>query len=177
MLVAIVVLLAVLVVANMLLTWGMLRRLRTLQEQVAAGSVPAPENGLYPGDEAPDFSALTPAGDTVTRDEVVRGETVLVFLSPHCEACETHLPSVRELGRGADGSPAALAVIDGTREESGHLMTGLQGDVPVLFAPRGTTDLLERYQVNTYPSSYVVGADGRITASHLDLDELLPTRT
>lgn len=177
MLVATVVLLGVLVVANLLLTWGMLRRLRTLQEQVAAGHGPPPENGLHPGDRAPDFSALTPAGDTVSRDEVVRGETVLVFLSPHCEACETHLPSVRLLGRGADGGPAAVAVIDGTREESGHLLEELQGHVPVLLAPRGTTDLLERYQVVTYPSSYVVGADGRITGSHLDLDELLPSRT
>jgi thiol-disulfide isomerase/thioredoxin len=176
MLVAIVVLLSVLVVANMLLTWGMVRRLRALQDQVAAGIVPPPENGLHPGDEAPDFSALTPAGATVTRDEVVRGETVLVFMSPHCEACETHLPSVRQLGRTPDG-PAAVAVIDGTREESGHLLEGLQGDVPVLFAPRGATDLLERYRVHTYPSSYVVGVDGRITGSHLHLDELLPART
>lgn len=176
MLVASVVLLAVLVVANMLLTWGMMRRLRVLQEQVSAGTVAAPENGLRPGDPAPDFSALTPAGDTVTRDEVVRGETVLVFMSPHCEACEEHLPTVRELGRGVGGR-AAVAVIDGTREESGHLLDGLQGDVPVLFAARGATDLLDRYQVFTYPSSYVVGSDGRITGSHLDLGELLPTRT
>lgn len=176
MLVAIVVLLALLVVANMLLTWGVLRRLRTLQAQVDAGVGGPVENGLHPGDEAPDFSALTPAGDAVTRDEVVRGETVLIFLSPHCEACETHLPAVRELGRAGSGSPAALAVVDGTREESGHLMEGLRGDVPVLFAPRESTDMLERYQVNAYPSSYVVGADGRITASRLGLDELLPTR-
>lgn len=175
MLVAIVVLLAVLVVANMLLTWGMLRRLRALQEQVAAGgTAPSAENGLRAGDPAPDFSALTPAGDTVTRDEVVRGETALVFLSPHCEACETHLPTVRQLG-GA-GGPAAVAVIDGTREESGHLLDGLAGEVPVLFAPHGVSDLFERYQVHTFPSSYVVGADGRIAASHLDLDELLPSR-
>ncbi|MCO1657170.1 peroxiredoxin family protein [Pseudonocardia humida] len=174
MLVAIVVLLAMLVLANMLLTWGMLRRLRALQDQVGAGFAAPVGNGLHPGDRAPDFSALTPAGDTVTRDEVVRGETVLVFLSPHCEACETHLPSVRELGRGAR---AAVAVVDGTREESGHLVDGLRGDVPVLFAPRAATDMLERYRVNSYPSSYVVGADGRITGSHLGLDELLPTRT
>jgi thiol-disulfide isomerase/thioredoxin len=175
MLVAIV-LLSVLVVANMLLTWGMVRRLRVLQEQVAAGGHPSPENGLHPGDPAPDFTALTPAGDTVTRDEVVSGETVLVFMSPHCEACEEHLPTVRELGRVA-GGPAALAVVDGTREESGHLLDGLQGEVPVLFAPRGVSDLFDRYQVVTFPSSYVVGADGRITGSHLDLDELLPART
>jgi peroxiredoxin len=175
MLVATVALLGVLVVANLLLTWGVVRRLRTLQEQVAAGHGPPPENGLRPGDPAPDFSALTPAGDTVGRDEVVRGETVLVFLSPHCEACETHLPSVRLLGRA--GAPAAVAVIDGTREESAHLLEGLRGDVPVLLAPRATTDLLERYQVTTYPSSYVIGVDGRITGSHLDLDELLPARS
>jgi thiol-disulfide isomerase/thioredoxin len=176
MLVAIVVLLSVLVVANMLLTWGMVRRLRVLQEQVAAGGHPSPENGLHPGDPAPDFTALTPAGDTVTRDEVVSGETVLVFMSPHCEACEEHLPTVRELGRVV-GGPAALAVVDGTREESGHLLDGLQGAVPVLFAPRGASDLFDRYQVVTFPSSYVVGADGRITGSHLDLHALLPART
>jgi peroxiredoxin len=176
MLVASVVLLAVLVVANMLLTWGMMRRLRVLQEQVAASGPLPPGNGLNPGDEAPDFSALTPAGDTVTRDEVVRDETALVFMSPHCEACETHLPTVRRLGRGATG-PAAVAVIDGTPEESGHLLEGLRGEVTVLFAPRGTTDLLDRYRVFTYPSSYVIGADGRIAGSHLDLDELLPSRT
>ena len=176
MLVAIVVLLSVLVVANMLLTWGMVRRLRVLQEQVAAGGHPSPENGLHPGDPAPDFTALTPAGDTVTRDEVVSGETVMVFMSPHCEACEEHLPTVRELGRVVGGR-AALAVVDGTREESGHLLDGLQGEVPVLFAPRGVSDLFDRYQVVTFPSSYVVGADGQITGSHLDLDELLPART
>lgn len=176
MLVVTVALLGVLVVANMLLTWGMLRRLRALQEQVAAVTAPPSGNGLHAGDEAPDFSALTPAGDIVTRDEVVRGETVLVFMSPHCEACETHLPTVRQLGREAAG-PAAVAVIDGTREESGHLLDGLQGDVPVVFAPRGASDLFDRYQVFTFPSSYVIGADGRIAGSHLDLDELLPSRT
>jgi hypothetical protein len=171
MLVAIIALLAVLVVGNVLLTWGMLRRLRTLQDQVDTAFTPPTENGLHPGDEAPDFSALTPAGDAVTRDEVVRGETVLVFLSPHCEACEAHLPSVREMG------PTAVAIIDGTPEESGHLVEGLRGAVPVLFAPRGTTDLLQRYRVNAYPSYYAVGADGRITAGRIGLDELLPSRT
>lgn len=68
-------------------------------------------------------------------------------------------------------------MVDSSREESGHLLEGLQGDVPVLVAPRGETDLLERYRVVTYPSSCVVGVDGRITGSHLDLDELLPART
>jgi hypothetical protein len=170
MLVAVVVLLAVLVVANMLLTWGVLRRLRTLQDQVDGGGAAPPENGLHPGDAAPDFTALGPTGAPVTRDEVVGGGTTMVFLSPHCEACETHLPAVRELGAGA------VAVVDGTPEESAHLVDGLRGRVPVVFAPRGSTDLLERYRVTTYPSSYVVGADGRITASHTGLDELLPTR-
>ncbi len=172
MLVVTVVLLAVLVVANMLLTWGMLRRLRALQEQIAAGVAVPPGNGLHAGDEVPDFSATTPAGATVTRDDVLRGETVLVFMSPHCEACETHLPSVRLLGRDA----AVVAVIDGDLAESAHLLDGLQGEIPVVLAPREATDMLERYRVTTYPSSYVVGADGRITACHHDLDELLPAR-
>ena len=170
MLVAIVVLLTVLVAANMLLTWGMLRRLKALQEQVDAGAGTPVENGLHPGDPAPDFSALTAEGATLTRDQVVHGETALVFLSPHCEACETHLPQVREMGSGA------VAVVDGTPEESAHLVEGLRGQIAVLFAPRTSTDMLERYQVNAYPSSYVVGADGRIAASHVGLDELLPTR-
>jgi hypothetical protein len=158
----------------MLLTWGMVRRLRVLQEDVAAGSAPTPENGLSAGAEAPDFSALTADGATVTRDEVVRGETALVFLSPTCKACEEHLPTVRELGRGT-GGPAALAVVDGTREDSEHLVEGLGGEVTLLFAPRTTSDMLERYQVNAYPSFYVVGADGRITSGRVGLDDLVPT--
>ncbi|MGL5851130.1 MAG: peroxiredoxin family protein [Phycicoccus sp.] len=174
MLTSVVVLLALLVVGNLLLTWGMVRRLRALQEHVSAMTDPMPENGLEAGDEAPDFSASTPSGDLVTRDDVVRGRTVLAFLSPHCDACEEHLPAVRRLGRSA-GPEAVVAVVDGTPEESGHLVEGLQGDVPVLFAARSINDLMSRYRVNVFPSYYVVDADHLVSSTHLDVDELLPS--
>lgn len=169
---AVVVLLAIVVVGNMLLTWGMVRRLKALQEQVAASGVPL-DNGLRAGDEAPDFSAQSLAGDTVTRDEIVRDETVLAFLSPTCSGCETQLPALRELARQPGGRPAVVAVVDGVAEESTHLIEGMQGEVPILFAPRQHNDLLERYQVNVYPSFYVMGPEGRITGSHLSAKELL----
>lgn len=169
---AIVVLLAILVVGNMLLTWGMVRRLRSVQEQIDGAFSPL-ENGLGLGDEAPDFVGQTLAGDTVTRDSIVHDETVLAFFSPSCDACEAHLPAVRQLAVHPNGTPTVVAVIDGVAAESGRLIEGLHGDVQMLFASRVDNDLLKDYQVNVYPSYYVIGSDGRIAGSHTNVSEFL----
>lgn len=172
MLEAVVVLLAILVVGNLLLTWGMVRRLRSVQEQVEGIFGPS-ENGLGPGDEAPDFVGQSLNGDTVTRDSILRSETVLAFFSPSCDACEAQLPAVRQLAVHPDGTPAVVAVIDGVAAESGHLIEGMRGEVQMLFASRAHNDLLKDYQVNVYPSYYVIGSDGRITGSHTNVNEFL----
>jgi peroxiredoxin len=170
---AVVLLLTIVVVGNLLLTWGMVRRLRNLQEQVGLAFGPL-QNGLAPGDPAPDFFAVTASGDRVTRDELVRSETVLAFFSPTCSACESHIPSVRQLAGLAPGSgPAVVAVVDGRVDESSHLVDEMEGDVVMVFAPRSENDLLEDYRVNAYPSYYVISPDGRITNSHMDLSQLL----
>lgn len=175
MLEAVVVLVVIALVGNFLLTWGMVRRLRALQQQVDTMFGPV-ENGLGPGDQAPDFTAQTRSGERVTREELVRGETVMAFFSPSCSACETHLPAVREFV-GRSGAPAVVAVVDGDVDESDHLIQGLGGAVPVVFAPRRENDLMDAYQVNMFPSYYVIAPDGHVAGAHHTLDECFAPST
>lgn len=172
------VLLWVLVLLNILLSWGIIRRMREFDRRIASVATAGLPmmSGLEPGTAAPDFSVGTPAGDTVTRAQLLQGETVLAFFSPTCDACVEHLPQVRRYA--TDTRPAdtrLVAVVDGEPAEGRTFIENLEGVASVTFADPAANPIVRDYQVGAFPSYYVIAADGRVRALHHRVEEL-PTR-
>ncbi|MFD6567044.1 TlpA family protein disulfide reductase [Micromonospora profundi] len=98
---------------NLLLLFGVIRRLRALTEQLA---VSAPADSLGParpsvGERLPSFTARTLTGEPITEDFAASGETYLGFFSTGCAPCVEHLPRFVELVAAA-GPDRVLVVID-----------------------------------------------------------------
>lgn len=97
------ILLWVMVLLNMLLTLGLARRIRN-------AAFPLMES-LKIGQKAPDFSAPTLQGKTMTLADYAGHPTAFVFISPHCTPCREELPHLRDLAPKAKGFGAELVLV------------------------------------------------------------------
>ena len=159
----------IVVLANLLLTVALVRRVASLGTGTAA---PAPAGGLPVGAPAPAFSALTPDGAERTLGDLGDDPLVLGFFSPTCDACYDHAPHFAELVRRAAGEGVrAAAVVDGDAEDSERLRERIPGDVPVLLARRPANPLLGAYLIDAYPT-YTVVVDGTVAGSFGSVPEL-----
>jgi hypothetical protein len=103
-LIALVVILGVLALANLLLTVAVARRLRTHTDTLAGLTGAAtPDSGLPPGTAVPRLRAVAHDGA-----EIGTGEAeLLAFVAASCAACRTHLPG---LLAAAGRSPVTVVV-------------------------------------------------------------------
>jgi thiol-disulfide isomerase/thioredoxin len=108
-----------------------------------------PQPGLEPGDEAPEFEAVTHDGRTVRRRSPGGGATVLGFFSSSCHACPEHAPQFRALAKRAPAGAQVVAVVDGSPAEAEHLLELLDGVLTVVgpWSPEGIT---ARYRVSAF---------------------------
>ncbi|MFC4912495.1 peroxiredoxin family protein [Actinomadura gamaensis] len=165
--VAAVVLFGALSVLNLLLTVGILRRMRA--DAAAGGPRTNPGPGdlftLKPGSPVGDFSAVTTDGDPVTR-ETAAG--VVAFFSANCEGCHVLLPSfverARTLGRGN-----VLAVVGGDEPDT---VAALEPVARVIRAELDGGPVAHAFQNTWTPALYLLGEDGRVAGTGARLDEL-----
>ncbi|MEV3926773.1 TlpA family protein disulfide reductase [Actinomadura coerulea] len=162
-LVAAVVLLGVLCLLNLLLTVGILRRMRAdaLRSAGRGDSLFA----LEPGAPVGEFTAVTVDGDPVTRRDVTG---VVGFFSADCAACHDLLPSfvgrARELGR-----ERVLAVVGG---DDPATVAALAPVARVVLADLDGGPMARAFQNEWTPALYVVDEDGRIAATDTRIDRL-----
>ncbi|MFI6485653.1 TlpA family protein disulfide reductase [Nonomuraea sp. NPDC050663] len=145
-----VVVLTVLCLVNLLLTVGVVRRLREHTELLAEQAA-APPPPLRPGTRVPGYAELTGATE----------ESVIGFLSPGCEPCRTLLPGFLERA-GAAGS--SLAVVVGGAERAKEYTDRITGHVEVAVEEMGGP-LTSAFQVTVFPTFFVVAPDGTVLGS------------
>src|SRR6185369_4424117 len=104
--VAAIAVLTGLVLLNLLLTFGVIRRLREHSEQLAAS---APPRTLPVGAAVPEFTATTEQGRVVSTATLRSHGALVAFMASDCTACTEQLPAVRETIAAANG--AVLLVI------------------------------------------------------------------
>ncbi|MFH9009632.1 hypothetical protein ACH4E5_41220 [Streptomyces afghaniensis] len=108
-----VVLVGILCAVDLLLTIGVIKKLR---EYGPAGPAGAPGRGmapLRPGEELPAFTAVAVDGAPVSRSWLPGG-ALLAFLSPNCEPCRAKLPElVAYAAAEPGGRDRTLAVVVG----------------------------------------------------------------
>ncbi|MFD0472431.1 hypothetical protein ACFQ0B_32145 [Nonomuraea thailandensis] len=140
-LVAAVVLVGLLCMVNLLLTVGLIRRLRR-----QSPPQPPMAAGLAPGGSVPRFAATTTSGEPVS-DELLGAPALVGFFSPGCRPCVDLLPLFAERARGT--SDGVLAVIaDGPGGDATVYLEQLEQVARVVVeAPQGPADGLPGQRV------------------------------
>lgn len=162
--------LAVLVVLNLVLTFALIGRLRTLQETVA-NQVPARDPALpKPGDEVGRFETTTSEGEPLTDNTLREGTTLVGFFTPGCRPCA----NVRKLLLASPPSIPLLAFVEGSPEdpEALALGTSLSQVARVAYLTEGDP-VTQAIKQAGYPTLVLVER-GVVAASGHYLHEVLP---
>ncbi|MEN1967230.1 TlpA disulfide reductase family protein [Lentibacillus sp. N15] len=118
--------------------------------------------GLSKGDMAPDFELETLDGKTVHLSDF-KGERVLVnFWATWCPPCRAEIPDLEKLYQNKDVTILATNLT--MSEENENKVTDFVDEFgmsfPVLKDSDG--DVSATYQVQAYPTSYMIDSNGRI---------------
>ncbi|WP_431932896.1 TlpA disulfide reductase family protein [Nonomuraea jabiensis] len=154
-----VVLVGVLCLLNLLLTVGVIRRLR--KRAASAASAPTMQEGLAIGEKIPEFAATTTDGEPISH-ELIEGPALIGFFSPSCQPCRELMPRFIDHARRTPAAVLAVVVSDGDKE-------GVADDVErlaevarvVVEAPHAAVQ--SAFQVAGYPTVFEIGADGSVT--------------
>ncbi|WP_165974676.1 TlpA family protein disulfide reductase [Nonomuraea deserti] len=158
-LVAAVGLVGLLGMVNLLLTVGVIRRLRS-RSRSAPPSMTA--EGLSPGARIPRFAATTTSGEPVS-DELLGAPALVGFFSRGCRPCEELLPLFVERARGT--SDAVLAVVAaGAGEDSAAEIERL-AEVARVVKEEPQGPLQAAFKVNAYPTVITIDAGGTVAHS------------
>lgn len=162
---ALVAVLSAISILNLLLTLGIIRRLRS-----RSMSRPVNYPGVLPvGAVVGDFVAGDLRGRPVSRDEL-SGHTVVGFFSPGCSSCVERLPDF-VAASAAFGPERSLAVVVGDDESAGEYLPSLAAVARVVLQdPDGP--LISAFSVSAFPTFFVVDATGRVVAAGLTTDDL-----
>lgn len=168
-LVAAVVLIGLLCLLNLVVSLGLVRRLR---EQGEAGhhrhgtSDPGPIQ-LPVGQPVPSFEARTVDGEAIGSADLT-GRTLVGFFSPGCDACEVQLPLFVAAARESGRPP--LAVVAGTNGTSAPYVEKLRGSAQVVQElDRGP--IQQAFGVRGFPA-FVLVEDGVLGMNDYELSSL-----
>ncbi|WP_167530745.1 TlpA family protein disulfide reductase [Microbispora hainanensis] len=179
--VATMVLIGMLSALNLLLSVGVIRRLREHSAELATlrsggtapngGPFPLGEVALPDGSPIGEFTAVTVDGEPVTLGTF--GVRPLVgFFSPGCTPCEEQLPAFVEFATGRPGGrDTRLAVVVGTGEEAAKTVERLN-PVATVVVESDDGPVQKAFGVTGFPA-FILVANGLVAASHYQLGAII----
>jgi len=174
-LIALVVLVGAIAVLNLLLTVGVIRRLRQHTEKLTdlpASGGPAPSVMPGAGERVDDFAATTDDGEPVSRD-LLSGQTLIGVLSPSCGACKERLPEFLAQAEAFPGGRGqVLAVLAGERDEMEEYREQLAPVARLVIESLLDGPVAAALGVQGYPAFAVLDATGTVVASGHDPHQL-----
>jgi thiol-disulfide isomerase/thioredoxin len=158
---AAVVLVGVIAAVNLLLTVGVIRRLREHTAQLAVLRGPAQEAAVPIGSPVGDFSARDVAGRPVD-GQGLAGRSLIGFFSPGCAPCKEQLPGFVE--QAARTTDTVLAVVAG--EDPGETAETAErlGAVATVVVEPALGPVQRTFGVTSYPA-FVLVRDGFVVAA------------
>lgn len=171
---ALLILVGLVCAANLLLTVGVIRRLRehTAQLSTLGGDSVVDDVALPAGSVVADFTGVSIDGRHV--DLTTLGDSALVgFFSPQCAACKERLPQFvsHAAARPTTGGATILAVVAGSQDETRALADELKPVATVVVeSDRGPVQ--QAFGVTGYPAFLRI-ENGVVAASSYELAPVL----
>ncbi|MFI7639619.1 TlpA family protein disulfide reductase [Nonomuraea sp. NPDC049400] len=156
-LIAAVVLVGLLGLANLLLLIGVIRRLRKLQ-----AAPPMMQEGLAPGERIPDFAATTTDGEPISAS-FLEGSALVGFFSPSCQPCRELLPKFIEWAERIS-DPVLAIVVAGPQDDPAAYIARLAKVARVVQEePQGPVQQV--FKVSGYPTVIATDVTGTVVFS------------
>lgn len=169
---AAVAIVAVLCAFNLLLSFGVIRRLRQHTEQLNQLSPHDLAPGLRAGEQVGRFTATATTGESLSRESLAE-QTLVGFFSPGCQPCATQLPAFIARARTIPGGASrALAVVAsaGAGDEADYVDRLAPVTRVVVEGHQGA--LQSAFKNTGFPMIYLIAGDGTILASGFTVEEV-----
>ncbi len=175
-LVSAVVVVGALGLLNLLLTLGVVRRLRELEPLARAGGggQARPRGGPIPAPGYPvgEFRARTTTGELVGREDLLADQTLVAFFSVGCPPCIEAVPRFVPRAAAAGSRNRVLAVVQGGGADAAGFVEPLERVARVVVEDeRGPVSAA--FGVTGSPAYCLVDGSGTMQASGFKLDEVL----
>jgi hypothetical protein len=154
---------------HLVLTLGLVRRMREHSEVLDRVAGPPPLVMRPAGEVVDDFAATACDGTPVATD-LLATPAVVGFFSPGCGPCQERLPEFVARVRHAPVG-RALAVVVGAQGETDAMVSRLSEVAVVVTEPKGGP-VAEAFGVRAFPAFGLIGEGGRIEASGTDLESI-----
>ncbi|GAB3805083.1 peroxiredoxin family protein [Micromonospora zhanjiangensis] len=168
-------LVSTLLLINLLLMFGVIRRLREHTNLLAEMKAARPTDVVASGSRVADFATVDIAGNVVSR-ELLSAGTVVAFFSSNCGFCDELLPKFVHYAAGsADGGAELLAVVSGDDTGRSAFVEKLAPVARVVTeAFDGATT--KAFGVTAFPMIFVMANDGVVASSDIGVDALQQRR-
>lgn len=158
-----VALLGALCLLNLVLTLGVVRRLRDHSKRLSALSMP-PEVALArPGDHVTPFTASTVDGSVVSNTDLEE-PTLVAFFSPDCPSCEQQLAPFADYARAFPGGPDRTLIVVTSETGGARYHRELTGLGRRVAEAELTGPVQKAFKISGYPAFAVV-VDGEVMQS------------
>ena len=124
------------------------------------------ESSLLPSDStvvAPSLTLPQLEGELFDHTKLAGKNTVVYFFAPWCRVCHVSIGNLEDFyqDKKGDVNVVAVALSYDSVNEIAEFVADKQLTFPVLL---GTNELMTEYQINGFPSYYVLNGDGVIIA-------------
>ncbi|WP_181772414.1 TlpA family protein disulfide reductase [Amycolatopsis pittospori] len=169
---AAVVLVGLLCVLDLLLSFGIIRRLREQNETLKAvrqRAADEPDIALPAGATIGDFSAATVSGTELSNADIEGSRALVGFFSPGCEPCKERMPQFIEYATRFEGKVVAIAA--GSEEETADMVVRL-GEVAEVIREFDGGTVHKAFGASGYPALCLVDGDRTVLASGWEMSAL-----
>lgn len=170
---AAVVIFGVLTTLNLILTLGVLKKLREQGEQLAhaGGKEHQPDPIVERGEVVDDFATTSLDGAAVTRAGAT-GLRLVAFVSPMCDMCAAQIPNL--LDRAAHmpgGRDNVLITVVGKGDDVTEYAQQFRPLAQVVVEP-GSGAVNRAFRLDRFPAYGLIDAEGRVVTSSDHIDRL-----
>jgi thiol-disulfide isomerase/thioredoxin len=161
---------------NLALTFAVIRQVRQIREELARRAAGRNAAAFLPaGTKVPEFAVRTMTDEARSVSDLAGARSVIAFMTPWCAACENQIPAFRNFVRTIPGGAAQVLVIivSVAGNPAADLALEFGGAATVAFEPR-QGPAQTALSVWTYPSFYVLDANGRVEAGGHTVRQVAP---
>jgi len=156
---AAVILLSLFSIGHMLITLGLVRRIRIMAAET--GTAPAAPPTLIIGESPAEFAVTSESGRRFERAGLSGGRNLIGFFSTTCEPCVENAPRFAEYARTFEPGRVLAVVQDGesgaARAFAERYLPGVEVVIEAMNGPAARA-----FKVEAFPTMYVLDPEGRV---------------